>query len=305
MLYPLKFKPIIKTLVWGVERWLLSAYEGDESVVSEGSDAGKSLPELIREYKGALVGKSVYQSFGERFPLLIKDIVSHDQLSIQVHPDDALARKRGLGNGKTEMWYIHAAEPGAFLMSGFSHWVTPEQYQELVEEHRITEVLAHHPVAPGDVFFIPAGRIHSIGAGVSLYEIQQTSDTTYRIYDFGRLGLDGAPRKLHTAEALEAIDFSVYDNYRAALPLQCPYFTTDRLDVTEKRRLDLRETDSFLAVIGLEGKVVLETSILHGWATKGHRTELSEGEIVLIPAASSWLSVTPEGPEASVLTTHV
>jgi mannose-6-phosphate isomerase len=295
MLYPFKFNPIVKKYIWGTERWMLSAYEGDESVVENGAEAGKTITELVEEHKEALVGKSVFARTGTRFPLLIKDIVSQDKLSIQVHPDDALARKRGFPCGKTEMWYVHAAEKGAALISGFSQWVTPEQYKALVEEHRITDVLAEHPVAPGDAFFIPAGRIHAIGAGISLYEIQQTSDTTYRIYDYGRMGLDGKPRQLHTEEALDAIDYGVYDDYKGKLPVSCPYFTTALLEAPEKTRVDLRETDSFFLLIGLEGKAVIETSLPHGWATKGHRTEIAEGELVLIPASSTGITVLPEG----------
>ena len=304
MLYPFKFTPIIKTYIWGIERWILSAFEENESLVENGAEAGKTITQLVEEHKEALVGKSVYARTGNRFPLLIKDIISRDKLSIQVHPDDALARKRGYPCGKTEMWYVHAAEPGAALISGFSQWVTPEQYKALVEEHRITDILAEHPVAPGDAFFIPAGRIHAIGAGISLYEIQQTSNTTYRIYDYGRLGLDGKPRQLHTEEALDAIDYGVYDDYKGKLPVSCPYFTTSLVEAPGKTRIDLREMDSFFIFIGLKGKAVLETALPHGWATKGHRTEIAEGELVLIPASSPGVTITPLEGEAQLISVH-
>ena len=302
MLYPIKFIPIVKTLVWGSEIWMLSAVEGNESVVVNGAEAGKTITALAEEYKDALLGKSVYERTGSRFPLLIKDIVTRDRLSIQVHPDDALAQKRGYPCGKTEMWYIREAEPGASLISGFAEQVTPGEYKALVEQHRITDVLAAHPVAPGDAFFIPAGRIHAIGAGISLYDIQQTSNTTYRIYDYGRPGLDGKPRQLHTEEALDAIDYKVYDDYKGTLPISCPYFTTSLLEADGKKVIDLREKDSFFLLIGLKGKAVLETSIPHDGPTKGHRTEISEGELVLIPATATSVTVTPLEGEAELIT---
>lgn len=294
MLYPFKFTPIVKTLVWGSEIWMLSAVEGNESVVANGSEAGKTITVLAETYKEALLGKSVFERTGTRFPLLLKDIITHDKLSIQVHPDDALAQKRGYPCGKTEMWYIREAEPGATLISGFAEQVTPEEYKALVEQHRITDVLASHTVAPGDAFFIPAGRIHAIGAGISLYEIQQTSNTTYRIYDYGRPGLDGKPRQLHTEEALDAIDYKVYDDYKGTLPISCPYFTTSLLEADGKMEIDLREKDSFFLLIGLKGSAVLETSIPHDGPTKGHRTEISEGELVLIPATATGVTILPE-----------
>ena len=294
MLYPFKFTPIVKTLIWGSEIWMLSAVEGNESVVANGSEAGKTITVLAETYKEALLGKSVYERTGTRFPLLLKDIITHDKLSIQVHPDDALAQKRGYPCGKTEMWYIREAEPGATLISGFAEQVTPEEYKALVEQHRITDVLASHTVAPGDAFFIPAGRIHAIGAGISLYEIQQTSNTTYRIYDYGRPGLDGKPRQLHTEEALDAIDYGVYEDYKGTLPISCPYFTTSLVETAEKTFIDLRDVDSFYLLIGLKGSAVLETSIPHDGPTKGHRTEISEGELVLIPATATGVTILPE-----------
>ncbi len=304
MLYPLKFKLIVKTLVWGSETWLLSAVEGNESVAANGALAGKTITQLAETYQDALLGESVYKKTGSRFPLLIKDIVTHDRLSIQVHPNDALARKRNYPCGKTEMWYIRSAEPGASLISGFAQHVSPQEYKALVEEHRITDVLASHPVAPGDAFFIPAGRIHAIGAGISLYEIQQTSDVTYRIYDYGRPGLDGKPRQLHTEEALDAIDYGVYEDYKGTLPISCPYFTTSLVEVAEKTFIDLRDVDSFYLLIGLSGKAVLETGIPHGETAKGHRTEIAEGELVLIPACATGVTILPEG-DTRLIAVHI
>ena len=184
-----KFTPIIKTLVWGTENWVLSSVPGSESLVSEGPYAGKTLPEV----------------YGGPFPLLIKFIDARRDLSIQVHPDDALAKERHHGSGKTEMWYVIRAAEDAHIISGLSKHITPEDYVYLVEQDRIMDVLADHKANAGDVFYIPAGRIHSIGGGCYLAEIQQTSDITYRIYDYNRPGLDGKPRELHTALAKDAV----------------------------------------------------------------------------------------------------
>ena len=304
-MYPYKFQQIVRPLVWGVEKWMLSAFEQKLSVVSNGADAGKTITDLCREYREQLLGQAVWERTGERFPLLIKDIIARDKPSIQVHPDDALARKRGFPCGKTEMWYVYDAEPGARLISGFSRNVSPEQYKTLVAEGRITDVLASHSVAPGDAFFIPAGRIHAIGGGISLYEIQQTSDTTYRIFDYNRPGLDGKPRELHTEQALDAIDYNVYDDYKGTLPVSCPYFTTEMLEADSRKQLDLNNLDSFLILIGLSGSATLETAIPHGGPTKGHRTELGEGELVLIPAAATGVTVIPEGGSARIITVNI
>ena len=231
-MYPLKFKPILKTLVWGGEKiapfkgiktdmhnigesWELSGVKGNESVVANGPLTGKTITELIGEYKGELVGKTNYEKTGTEFPLLIKFIDARQDLSIQVHPDDELAARRHNGSkGKTEMWYVVKADKDAHLMSGLKQAITPEEYVARVAGNTITDVLHDYNVSPGDVFFLPAGRIHSIGAGSFIAEIQQTSDITYRIYDFGRLGLDGKPRELHTELAKDAIDYSVHEDYR-------------------------------------------------------------------------------------------
>ncbi|MDE6864854.1 MAG: class I mannose-6-phosphate isomerase, partial [Alistipes sp.] len=211
---PLKFTPILKSVIWGGEKiapykgiateqhnigesWELSGVAGDESVVAAGEYAGMRLPELIARFKGELVGRKVYEKHGTEFPLLIKFIDARQDLSIQVHPNDALSKARHDKNGKTEMWYVVGADEGAHLLSGFSKQVTPEQYAASVENNTITELLTDYPVAPGDLFFLPAGRIHAIGAGSFVAEIQQTSDVTYRISDYGRLGAHGQPRALH------------------------------------------------------------------------------------------------------------
>ena len=214
-----KFEPILKTLVWGTESWVLSSVPGSESVVSEGPEAGRTLTEV----------------YGGEFPLLIKFIDARRDLSIQVHPGDELARARHGGHGKDEMWYIIGASEGAHLYSGLAMPLTPEEYARRVEDGTIIDVLGDHKVAPGDVFFIPSGRIHSICGGCYLAEIQQTSDITYRIYDYNRPGLDGKPRQLHTELAKDAIDYTVKEDYRTHYErrengpvelLKCEHFTT-------------------------------------------------------------------------------
>ena len=279
-----KFRPILKTLVWGTESWVLSGVPGNESVVAEGPEAGKKITDL----------------YPEQFPLLIKFIDAKRDLSIQVHPDDALAAKRHGCKGKTEMWYVIDAAPGARLISGLKERITPDDYVRLVEQDRITEVLAEHAVAPGDVFFLPAGRIHAIGGGCFLAEVQQTSDITYRIYDYKRPGLDGKPRQLHTQEAKDAIDYQVYPEYRTLYeprkdePVElarCPYFTTTLYDLTPKAdgvfQTGGPESPSFVILIGLAGSCTLRTD--------RDGTVLRAGEAVLVPAADGSLAVLPDG----------
>ena len=283
-----KFTPILKTLVWGTESWVLSGVPGSESVVAEGPEAGKKITDI---YPGT-------------FPLLIKFIDAKRDLSIQVHPDDELAAKRHGCSGKSEMWYVIGAEPGAKLISGLKERITPDDYVRLVAEDRITEVLAEHAVAPGDVFFLPSGRIHSIGGGCFLAEIQQTSDITYRIYDYNRPGLDGKPRQLHTQEAKDAIDYEVYPEYRTPYVrkqnapvelVKCPHFTTTLYDL-KSSFAGLTGESQFLIAIGLQGSGVLRTG--------KDETTLSPGEAVLIPASDGSVSVQPGPDGLRMLTTH-
>ena len=285
-----KFQPILKTLVWGTESWVLSGVPGNESVVAEGPDAGKKITDI---YPG-------------QFPLLIKFIDAHKDLSIQVHPNDELAAQRHGCKGKTEMWYIIGAEPGAKLLSGLSRQIDPEEYVRLVEKDEIVSALASYEVKPGDVFFLPAGRIHAIGGGCYLAEIQETSDITYRIYDYGRLGLDGKPRQLHTAEAKDAIDYTVYPDYRthyapaADVPVglvSCKHFVTDLLDLTKPLALGLEGRGDFLIVIDMEGESVLTTA-------EG-TLALKPGECALVPAGEKSVTVTPSGAASKLLTTYV
>ena len=308
----LKFKPILKTVVWGGEKiapykgieteqkhigesWELSGVPGNESIVAEGPLAGKSIAELVKEYKGELVGGQVYERTGDQFPLLIKFIDAHKDLSIQVHPDDALAEKRHGTNGKTEMWYVIDAEPGAHLYVGLKEAIGPEEYEKRVADGSIVDVLARYDVEPGDVFFLPAGRIHAICSGCFVAEIQQTSDITYRIFDYNRPGLDGKPRELHTELAKEAIDYKVYADYRTPhTPAQdeevelvsCPYFTTSLLDLTLPYAKDLSELDSFVVLMCLEGSGTLEVD--------GEEVSIGQGETVLIPASADDLCLVPD-----------
>ena len=226
MLYPMTFKPILKKIIWGGsdicpfkgitpvqegigESWELSHVEGNYSVVDNGALEGKTLDELIRTYGKQLLGEKVVEQFGSIFPLLIKFIDARDNLSIQVHPDDELAKKRHNSFGKTEMWYVINAAKGAGLYSGFSKQINVDEYVKRVEDNTIMDVLQRYEVNPGDVFFLPAGRVHAIGAGCFIAEIQQTSNITYRIYDYDRKGPDGKGRELHTELAKDAIDYTL------------------------------------------------------------------------------------------------
>ena len=314
-MYPLLFEPFLRTMVWGGEKiapfkgittnipkigesWEISGYREHQTPVANGEFSGMLLNDLVALKKGELVGEMVYREYGDEFPLLIKFIDARADLSIQVHPDDALARELHGENarGKTEMWYVVGADPGAYLLSGLAQPMTPESYVEHIESHTITNVLARHQIAPGDVFFLPAGRIHAIGAGSFIAEIQQTSDLTYRIYDYGRLGLDGMPRQLHTDKAKRAIDYKVYPSYKTdyspkkngETPLvSCPFFTTTLFtlegDTAEK---DLRTLDSFVTLICVEGAGTLTDHE----PESDFRLPLRRGQSVLIPATSQGIS---------------
>ena len=287
-----KFESIIKKALWGSETWVLSGVEDNETIVAEGSEKGKSLNQLVREQREKLVGKDNYERFGDEFPLLIKFIDAQRDLSIQVHPTDEIAHRHGKHRGKTEMWYCLACEPGAQLYSGLKKKITPETYKEMVENDTITEALARYEVHEGDVFFIPAGRIHAIGAGCRVAEIQQTSDVTYRIYDFKRKDKDGNYRELHTKEASESIDYTVLPNYRAGYEpyqnegvqlVECPYFTTSVYDLTEPMTLDYSELDAFVVLIAVKGAGTLSD-------TK-QTISFREGDTILLPATTDEVKV--------------
>jgi mannose-6-phosphate isomerase len=292
-----KYKDIQTDIPHIGESWEISDYPDHPTVVANGPLAGKTLRELVKEYKGQLVGEHVYATCGEEFPLLIKFIDAHRDLSIQVHPNDSLAANiHGPGvHGKTEMWYVIGADPGAKLYCGLSRKIGPEEYEKMVADGSITEALACYEVKPGDVFFLPAGRVHAICSGCLVAEIQQTSDLTYRIWDYGRLGLDGKPRQLHTELAEKAIDYNVLPTYRTSYePLQdeevvlvnCKYFTTSLYDLTLPYARDLSEIDSFMVVMCVSGAGTLEVD--------GESIGIKQGETILIPADADDLCFIPE-----------
>ncbi len=305
----IKFRPILKQVLWGGnkiipfkqldaemeqvgESWEVSGVKDNESIVANGQYEGMKLNDLVALLKGDLVGKENYERFGNEFPLLIKFIDASKQLSIQVHPNDEQAKEKGLKRGKTEMWYIMESAPDATLLSGLKRTITPEEYKAMVENDTITDALCEYRVGEGDVFYLPAGRIHSIGAGTFLAEIQETSDVTYRIYDFKRKDKDGNYRQLHTEAAAECIDYSVENDYRTKYEArknegvelaQCPHFTTSVYDLNEPMLLDYSELDSFVVLIALSGECTLSTG--------DAETQLRAGETVLLPATTQTLSV--------------
>ena len=305
-----KFNPLLKSILWGGEKivpfkhltsnqkqvgesWEISGVKDNESVVSNGEYKGWTLNKLVETLKDKLVGKENYERFGNEFPLLVKFIDAREQLSIQVHPTDEQAQAQGLGRGKTEMWYVMESDADASLRSGLKQQITPEQYKEMVENDTITEALSEYPVKEGDVFFLPAGRIHSIGAGCFLAEIQETSDVTYRIYDFKRKDNEGNYRELHTKEAAECIDYTVYPDYRTQYEarqnepvelVSCPYFTTSVYDLTEPMTLDYSDLDSFVIFVGLKGEGEITDA-------EGNTISFRAGESVLLPATTTVVKV--------------
>ncbi|GAB3693875.1 class I mannose-6-phosphate isomerase [Spirosoma flavus] len=324
-LYPLTFETIFKDKIWGGQKiktilekdfsplpncgetWEVSDVEGNVSIVKEGGLQGKSLRELVEEYKGELVGQHVYEQFGNRFPLLVKFIDANDDLSIQVHPNDELAKKRQSGFGKTEMWYIMQADEGAKLNSGFNREVTKDEYVTAVADNTIQDLLNIETAKPGDVFFLPAGRVHYIGKGLLLAEIQQTSDTTYRIYDFDRVdATTGQKRELHTELAVDAIDYHHYDHYKTQYDkkrnesvnaVRSDYFVTNVLNFDQEVAHDYSHIDSFVILICVAGGLTVETA-------GGYNVSLKMGQCVLIPASVNNVTLVPDG-DMTVLETYV
>lgn len=304
-LYPLKFKTIFKDKIWGGEKiktflgkdysplpncgetWEISGVNSDVSVIANGPLHGISLANLLSDEKANLVGKKVYERFGNEFPLLVKFIDANDDLSIQVHPDDELAKKRHNSFGKTEMWYVIQADEGASLISGFSQEVDEAKYLEKFNSGKLSDILNKEVVEADDVFFLPAGRVHTIGKGLLIAEIQQTSDITYRIYDFDRVDDKGNKRELHVEEALAAIDYQFYDDYKTAYQSQknevvelvtCEYFTTNVLDFTQNITKDYANLDSFVIHVCLEGSYILKYGI--------EELPVNMGDCILLPATT-------------------
>jgi mannose-6-phosphate isomerase len=318
-LYPLKFEPVLKEKVWGGnalvtrfnkksngslkigESWELSAVTDNQSVVSNGFLAGNNIEELIEVYLGDITGDSIYEKFGNEFPLLIKFIEAREDLSVQVHPGNSLAKERHQAYGKTEMWYILESEKGSNLYTGFNEGVTKEMYEEALENGKLVDLLNIESVEAGDAFYTPAGRIHAIGAGTVLVEIQQTSDITYRIFDWNRNSSVEAPRELHTELALDAIDFSASGKSKIRKEpvlnktgnlVSCEFFNTNIIRFNTAIKKDYNTIDSFVLYICIDG----EFSIIWDENTE----KVTKGETVLLPAMIKEVTLEPAG-EASLL----
>ncbi len=312
-LYPLRFTPISKYRIWGGnklntvlnkgfegemigESWEISNVEGDETLVSNGSLQGKTLQDLSQEFKGKLLGEKVYASFGDDFPLLIKFIDAEKPLSIQVHPHDDVAKERHNSFGKNEMWYIMDADEDAEIIVGFNQELTQEEYLSHLENNTVLDVLNTVNTKAGDVFNIPTGRVHAIGAGVLLAEIQQTSDVTYRIFDYNRVDAKtGQERELHNDLALDVIDFNVQESYttpyetqenEASKLIHTPYFTTNILDVRSKVEKNYSSVDSFVILICVEGELSI--------TSEGELYPLKKGETILLPSVLNEIEYTTE-----------
>lgn len=301
-LYPLKFHPILIQKIWGGdglvsllkkessrnnigESWEISDIDNHESVISNGFYAGKTLRQLIELKKEHLLGNAIYRQSGNRFPLLIKFIDATDDLSIQVHPNDRIARLKHKSPGKTEMWHILKAEKEACLISGFKKKTSPQQFVEAINNCKTTDMLQSHTVKEGDTFFIPAGQVHAIGKGIILAEIQQSSDVTYRLFDYNRKDSSGNKRDLHIKDGIEATDFNSQSGNRIPCPsttnkqtvlVTCSYFTTEYLHLLGSKTLDYTFIDSFIILINLKNTATIKF--------KNSSMEINVGETILIPA---------------------
>ena len=313
VLYPLKFKPIFKDKIWGGRKikevlgmdygplpncgevWLLSGLWDEQSEVANGDFVGDEINDLVETFMGDLVGESVFDKYGEQFPLLLKIIDANDWLSVQVQPDDELAEKRGIGNGKTEMWYVMHADKDAELVMGFNREMTRMDYVKVMKNNTLRDVLNYEKVEAGDVFFIRAGRVHALGPDIMVAEIQQTSDTTYRIYDWDRINEAGMSRKLHIPQSVEAIDFNIPDQYKIEVPdvmnktvpvVDCQYFVTNLLQLQGEMEKDYSNLDSFVILLCTEGifSLVWENGAVF----------VKQGECVLIPNIVKKVSIRAE-----------
>lgn len=311
-LYPFKFYPILKERLWGGtnlgtllgkelesdligESWELSGVAGDVSIVANGSFKGTTLTDLIDRFPEEILGKSVLERFGKEFPILIKFIDAQKDLSIQLHPDDELARKRHNSFGKTEMWYIMDADNDAELIIGFKEDISKETYVDSLKNDTLTDLLNYENVSEGDAYFINAGKIHAIGAGILIAEIQQTSDQTYRVYDYNRKDAQGNLRELHTELSIDAISYARQDDFKVSYgketnvsnPLvNCPYFKTNFISLNKNIQFDVSDQDSFTIYMCIDGEVLIENdfgSIL-----------IKKGETVLVPAITSHILLSAE-----------
>ncbi|MDT0690960.1 type I phosphomannose isomerase catalytic subunit [Salegentibacter sp. F188] len=319
--YPLKFTPILKEKIWGGnklkdilnkhsvvenlgESWEISGVPENVSVIENGSFRGTSLKKLIEEKKGELLGQKIYEQFGNDFPLLIKFIDASTELSVQLHPNDRLAKKRHNSFGKTEMWYIMQADENAKINVGFKETISRDEYLQALEAGEITKILNFEEVKKGDSFFINTGKVHAIGAGVLLAEIQQTSDITYRIYDWDRKDADGNGRELHTALAIDAIDFERKDDFKLTYEkdvnkssniARCQYFTTNFLPVKGKLKKDYSELDSFVIYMCVSGEAEI--------TAKGNTENIKQGQTILIPAKIKKVDI--EGENCELLEVYI
>ena len=320
-LYPLLFEPNLHAVVWGGHRlqpykglpatdepigesWEVSTVPSSTSIVSNGAWKGKDLASVIRQQPDAILGPAVNERYKGQLPLLVKFIDAQRDLSIQVHPGDEMAMREHGKMGKSEMWYIIKAEPGAHLYAGFSQAITPEEYERRVQDGTITEVLACHKVKAGDVFYLPAGRVHAICGGIMLAEVQQSSDVTYRIYDYNRPGMDGKPRELHTALAAQALDYRVEKNYtteypktadKATLIVDSPYFNVRVMELTAQFHRNLLKYGSFIITMCMEGDCRIRVR------STGEEITLREGHSTLIPAQIADFDVIPLGSKTRIL----
>lgn len=322
--YPIRFIPIIQERIWGGtklstilnknlalidnagESWELSTVPGNISKISNGTLTGNSLTEALETYGKEILGQELHNEFGANFPLLIKFLHAKDDLSIQVHPDDTIAKMRHNCQGKTEMWYVIDAEKGSQIISGFSKKINKEEYITRVNNNTLPEVLDSMTVQQGDVFFIPTGRIHALGAGIVLAEIQQTSDITYRIYDYNRKDKNGKNRELHTDWALETIDFSLdktlnklnNPTVRGISNLaKCPFFTTNLIFINKEIKIDLSKRNSFTILIGVKGEGILEYP--------NGQEVLKIGETILLPAIMDHYKLLPRTTDFNVLEVYI
>lgn len=320
----LRFEPYFKRVLWGGRRirsfkgmspnndsigesWEISGLEGNESVVSEGRFVGVRIDDLLRQHGNEILGERLFSIYGNKFPLLVKFIDASKDLSIQVHPDDRLARARHSCWGKTELWYTISAEKGSYIYSGMIESITPQQLKEHVGNNTLSSVLAKFYPTKGDLFYLPAGRIHSIGAGNLILEIQQTSDITYRVYDYDRTDINGKKRELHTELALDAIDYRVHEDYmrhitpipdREIVMKECPFFAATLLTLTRAHRIKVARYDSFRIVIIIAGEGTLSDD-------SGNMVSVRQGETILIPAAAKWVEAKPRLSQLEMVTAYV
>ncbi len=302
-----KFSVVTKHLIWGREEWVLSAVDGSESIVTSPSEEkGSTIKQLISRHKARLMGKANYERSGEKFPLLVKFIDANQDLSIQVHPADEYAMEHHQSLGKNEMWYLLEAKPETHFRVGFNTTITPEEYEQRIAESTILDVLNNIPVGRGDIFYLPAGRVHAISGGSSLLEVQQSSDITYRIFDYNRTDSEGKPRALHTQQAKEVLDFEALIESKTAYQMtdnedvkviDVPSFTTSLLSLNKPMSIDLAAIDSFVLLACTKGSATLTSA-------SGEQTTIGEREVALIPAEETGVRISPE-PETELMKVYI